>query len=79
MGIPDHSLETIEKDHPGSSERCKEAMVKTLFLINPSATWKDVMEAVGKLPDVAIAQTIKNVSPDKGKPHPFSFILWKVY
>ena len=79
MGIPDHTLETIEKDHPGSSERCKEGMVKTLLHINPSATWKDVMEAVGKLPDVAIAQTIKNVSPDKGKPHPFSFILWKGY
>ena len=79
MGIPAHSLETIEKDHPGSSERCKEAMVKTLLRINPSATWKDVMEAVGKLPDVAIAQTIRNVSPDKGKPRPFSFTLWKVY
>ena len=45
-------------------------MVETWLHTNPSATWKDVMEPVGKLLDVAIAQTIMNVSPDKGKPHP---------
>ena len=48
---------------------CKVAMVETWLHTNPSATWKDVMEAVGKLPDVAIAQTIKNASSDQGKPH----------
>ena len=73
MGIPDHTLETIDEDHRGSAGRCKVAMVKSWIETNPSATWKDVMEAVGKLPDVAIAQTIKNMSPDKGKPHTSQF------
>ena len=68
LGIPAHVLRTIAEDHPGNTGRCKDAMVEAWLHTNPSATWKDVMEAVEKLPDVAITQTIKNVSPDQGKP-----------
>ena len=73
LGIPHHDLKTIAEDHPENTEACKGAMVEKWLHTNPSATWKDVMEAVGKLPDVAIAQKIKSVSPDQGKPHPFQF------
>ena len=73
LGIPAHELRTIADDHPGNAGMCKDAMVETWLHTNPSATWKDVMEVVGKFPDVAIAQTIKNVSTDKGKPHPSQF------
>ena len=70
LGIPAHVLRSLAEDHPGNAGMCKVAMVETWLHTNPSATWKDVMEAVGKLPDVAIAQTIKNASPDQGKLHP---------
>ena len=70
LGIPAHVLRTIAEDHPGNAGMCKVAMVETWLHTNPSAMWKDVMEAVGKLPDVAIAQPIRNASPDQGKPHP---------
>ena len=70
LGIPAHVLRTIVEDHPGNAGMCKFAMVETWLHTNPSATWKDVMEAVGMLPDVAIDQTIRNTSPDQGKPHP---------
>ena len=69
LGIPAHVLKTIAEDHPGNAEKCRDAMVETWLHINPSATWTDVMEAVGKLPDVAISQTIKNASSSQGKPH----------
>ena len=69
LGIPAHVLKTIAEDHPGNAEKCRDAMVGTWLHINPSATWTDVMEAVGKLPDVAIAHTIKNASSSQGKPH----------
>ena len=58
LGIPVHKLRTIAESHPGDAGVCRDAMVETWLHTNPSATWKDVMEAVGKLPDVAIAQTI---------------------
>ena len=70
LGIPAHVLRTIAEDHPGNAGMCKVAMVETWLHTNPSAMWKDVMEAVGKLPDVAIVQTIRNTSPDQGKPYP---------
>ena len=70
LDIPAHELRTIAEDHPGNAGMCKVAMVETWLHTKPSATWKDVMEAVGKLPDVAIAQTIRNASPDQGKTHP---------
>ncbi|KAL5475016.1 hypothetical protein EMCRGX_G027061 [Ephydatia muelleri] len=65
LGIPAHVLRTIAENHPGNAGMCKVAMVETWLHTNPSTTWKDVMEAVGKLPDVAIVQTIRNTSPDK--------------
>eukprot|EP00731_Ephydatia_muelleri_P021526 Em0014g117a len=65
LGIPAHVLRTIAEDHPRNARMCKVAMVETWLHTNPSATWKDVMEAVGELPDVAIAQTIRNASPDQ--------------
>ena len=76
LGIPVHELRTIAEDHPGNAGMCKVAIVETWLHTNPSATWKDVMEAVRKLPDVAIAQTIKNMSPDQGKPHPSQFHMY---
>ena len=76
LDIEAHVLINIAKNHPGDAGRCRDAMVETWLHINPSATWKDVMKAVGKLPDVAIAQTIKNTSPDKGKPHPSQFHVY---
>ena len=73
LGIPAHVLKTIAENHPGNAEKCKNAMVETWLNINPSAMWKNVREAVGKFPDVAIAQKIKSVSPGEGKPHPSQF------
>ena len=48
----------------------------TWLNINTSAMWKNVMEAVRKFPDVAIAQKIKNVSPDEDKSHPSQFHVY---
>ena len=69
-------LRNIAESYPGNAGRCRDDMVETWLNTNQSATWKDVMEAVGKLPDVAIAQTIKNVSTDIGKPHPSQFHVY---
>ena len=55
LDIEAHVLRNIEKNHPGDAGRCRDDMVETWLHTNPSATWKDVMKAVGKLPDVAIA------------------------
>ena len=66
LNIPPHKLNTIADNNPGNVGRCKDSMLETWLLTNPSATWKDVMEAVWKLPDVIIAHTMKKVSPDQG-------------
>ena len=76
LDIPVHELKNIAERHLGDAGRCRDAMVETWLHTNPSATWKDVMEAVGKLPDVAIAQTIKNMSPDEGKPRTSQFHVY---
>ena len=66
LGVPLHTLKTIAMNHPGDVVGCRVAMVETWLQTNPSATWEDVMEAIGKLSDVAIAQTIKQLSPGQG-------------
>ena len=76
LNIPAHTLETIDENNPRNAGRCRDVMVEKWLLANPSATWKDVMEAVGKLPDVVIAQTIKNVSCEQGKPHPSRYHVY---
>ena len=66
LDVPLHTLKTIAMNHPGDVVGCRVAMVETWLKTNPSATWEDVMEAIGKLSDMAIAQTIKQLSPDQG-------------
>ena len=59
LGLDNHELCTIEKDHPGDSLRCKHEMLGRWLKNSKLPTWKAVIDALYEMGEQAVALKIQ--------------------
>ena len=59
LGLNDHELRTIEKDHPGESRRWKHEMLEKWLQNSKLPTWKAVIDALHLMGELAVASKIQ--------------------
>ena len=67
LGIPGSDLKRIETDHP-SVRRRKQEVCAAFLRLNPSASWKVIVQALNEMGEKALASKIHKKYVGKQKP-----------
>lgn len=79
LGVPDHKLDEIQRNHPTDGvSRWRDEVLSLWLRLTPNASWKNVIRALQRMGEKALAESIRH-RYIRGAPSRLCYTIFSAY